>query len=63
MPKSFKGLDRSSRRLREIAPDGGFAELFAGLDGMRTIPRWTLNNAVLEDDAALGEWSTAGATR
>ena len=45
--------------LREIAPDGGFAELFAGLDGMRTIPRWTLNDAVLEDDAAIGQWSAA----
>lgn len=44
--------------LREIAPDGGFAELFAGLDRMRTIPRWTLNDAVLEDDAAIGQWST-----
>lgn len=45
--------------LREIALDGGFTELFAGLERMRTIPRWTLNDAVLEDDAAIGQWSAA----
>lgn len=58
----FQGFGQElDAALREIAPDGGFAELFAGLDGMRTIPRWTLNDAVLEDDAALGTWGTAGA--
>lgn len=62
--EEFQGFGQElDAALREIAPDGGFAELFAGLDGMRTIPRWTLNDAVLEDDAALGEWSTARATR
>ncbi len=60
--EGFQGFGRElDAALHEIAPDGGFAELFAGLDGMRTIPRWTLNDAVLEDDAALGEWSTARA--
>lgn len=62
--EGFQGFGQElDAALREIAPDGGFAELFAGLDGMRTIPRWTLNDAVLEDDAALGELSTAGAPR
>jgi hypothetical protein len=41
--------------LREVSPDGGFAAVFAGLDRMRTIPRWTFNDPVLEADAALAE--------
>lgn len=45
--------------LREIAPDGGFAAVFAGLDRMRTIPRWTFNDPVVEADAALGRAGTA----
>ena len=45
--------------LREISPDGGFVRVFSGLDRMRTIPRWTLNDAVVEADAALaGEGAT-----
>jgi hypothetical protein len=40
--------------LREISPDGGFSGVFAGLDRIRTIPRWTLNDPVVEADAALG---------
>ncbi len=39
--------------LREISPDGGFTAVFAGLERMRTIPRWTFNDAVVEADAAL----------
>jgi len=39
--------------LREISPDGGFTAVFAGLDRMRTIPRWTFNDPVVEADAAL----------
>ena len=40
--------------LREVSPDGGFAAVFAGLDRMRTIPRWTFNDPVVEADAAVG---------
>lgn len=39
--------------LREISPDGSFAAVFAGLDRMRAIPRWTFNDPVMEADAAL----------
>lgn len=39
--------------LREVSPDGGFAAVFAGLDRMRTIPRWTFNDPVVEADAAV----------
>jgi hypothetical protein len=45
--------------LREISPDGGFAAVFAGLDRMRTIPRWTFNDPVVEADAAVGRKGTA----
>jgi hypothetical protein len=40
--------------LREVSPDGGFAAVFAGLDRMRTIPRWTFNDPIVEADAAVG---------
>lgn len=49
--------------LREISSDGGFEVLFAGLDQMRTIPRWTLNDAVVEDDAAIEQWRQAQLAR
>lgn len=45
--------------LRELSPDGGFAAVFAGLDRMRTIPRWTFNDPVVEADAAVGREGTA----
>jgi hypothetical protein len=45
--------------LREVSPDGGFAAVFAGLDRMRTIPRWTFNDPVVEADAAVGREATA----
>jgi hypothetical protein len=45
--------------LREVSPDGNFAAVFAGLDRMRTIPRWTFNDSVVEADAAIGREGTA----
>lgn len=39
--------------LRELAPAGGFAGIFADLDRIRTVPRWTFNDAVVEADAAV----------
>jgi hypothetical protein len=44
--------------LREVSPDGGFAAVFKGLDRMRTIPRWTFNDPVVEADSALGREGT-----
>ncbi len=46
--------------LRELAPDGGVAAIFANLDRIRTVPRCTFNDAVVEADAALGGDGTAG---
>ena len=45
--------------LEEISPDGGFATVFVGLDRIRTIRRWTLNDPVVEADAAVGQQGTA----
>ncbi|MCA0418077.1 MAG: hypothetical protein LCH80_05060 [Proteobacteria bacterium] len=55
---SFKGFGEAfDTALRELSPDGGFAGVFAGLGRMRTIPRWTFNDAVVEADAAVGRIS------
>jgi hypothetical protein len=52
---NFDGFGQAfDAALREFSPDGGFAAVFAGLDRMRTIPRWTFNDPVVEADAALG---------
>lgn len=52
--EGFNGFGQAfDAALREISPDGGFAGVFAGLDGKRTIPRWTFNDAVVEADTAL----------
>ncbi len=54
--KGFSGFGQAfDAALREISPDGGFMGVFAGLDRMRTIPRWTFNDAVVEADAALAQ--------
>ncbi|GAU86190.1 hypothetical protein [Bosea sp. BIWAKO-01] len=56
----FNGFGQAfDAALREVSPDGGFAAVFAGLDRMRTIPRWTFNDPVVEADAALGRVGTA----
>ena len=58
---SFKGFGQEfDAALREISPDGGFAGVFPGLDRMRTIPRWTFNDPVVEADIAVGQ---LGATK
>ena len=52
----FKGFGQEfDAALREISPDSGFAGVFAGLDRMRTIPRWTFNEPVVEADIAVGQ--------
>ena len=41
--------------LQEASPDGAdIAGVFAGLDRIRTVPRWTFNDPVVEADAAVG---------
>jgi hypothetical protein len=45
--------------LQELSPDGGFASVFASLDRIRSIPRWTLNAPVVEADAAIAREGTA----
>jgi len=53
--RGFDGFSRElDAALREVSPSGGFAGVFAGLERIRTIPRWTLNDPVVEADAALG---------
>jgi hypothetical protein len=37
----------------DVLPEGGFAAVFADLERMRAIPRWTFDDPVLEEDAAL----------
>lgn len=56
--EGFRGFgEELDAALRETVPNGRFADVFAGLNDMRTIPRWTLNVPVFEDDAAVGEWA------
>lgn len=45
--------------LRDVAPDGNFVDLFAGLDRMRTIPRWTFNDVVAETEFTMERWHEA----
>lgn len=52
----FKGFGQEfDAALHEISPDGDFVGVFAGLGHMRTIPRWTFNDAVMEADFAVGQ--------
>ena len=54
----FRGFgEEFDAALSETVPDGSFADVFAGLNDMRTIPRWTLNVPIFEDEAAVGEWA------
>jgi hypothetical protein len=56
----FKGFGQEfDAALREISPDGGFAGVFADLNRLRTIPRWTLNEAVVEADTAIKQLGSA----
>jgi hypothetical protein len=50
-PNGFSGF---SAPLQEVSPNGGLTDVFAGLDRIRRIPRWTFNEPVVEADAALG---------
>jgi hypothetical protein len=50
-PGRFDGFGAA---LQEVSPSSGLADVFAGLERIRTIPRWTFNDPVVEADAALG---------
>ncbi len=53
--EGFRGFgEELDAALRQTVPDGSFANVFARLNDIRTIPRWTLNLPVFEDDAAVG---------
>ena len=56
-PGSFDGFGQEfEAALREDSPDGAdFAGTFADLDRMRTVPRWTFNDPVVEADAAVAQ--------
>lgn len=55
-PDGFDGFGRLfEAALREDAPDAAdTSDVFAGLDRIRTVPRWTFNDPVVEADAAVG---------
>lgn len=56
----FNGFSQEfSAALQDVPEAAGFADIFAGLDRLRTIPRWTFNDPVLEADAAVGREGTA----
>ena len=53
----FHGFGREfEAALREDSPDAADTSgVFAGLDRMRTVPRWTFNDPVVEADAAVAQ--------
>lgn len=55
-PDGFNGFGQAfADALRDEPPDGpDIADVFADLDRIRTVSRWTFNNPVIEADAALG---------
>ncbi|MEM1048894.1 MAG: hypothetical protein AAGL24_22270 [Pseudomonadota bacterium] len=61
-PDDFDGFGPEfEATLREASPDRtDLAGTFARLDRMRTIPRWTYNDPIVEVDAALGRVGTTG---
>ena len=60
-PDGFEGFGQAfDAALRNISPDVEFVGVFAGLDRIRTIPRWTFGDPVVEADAPITQ---AGATK
>jgi hypothetical protein len=53
----FQGFGREfEAALREVSPDAADTSgVFAGLDRIRTVPRWTFNDPVVEADAAVAQ--------
>ena len=58
----FQGFGREfEAALREVSPDAADTSgIFAGLDRMRTVPRWTFNDPVVEADLAVAQEGRAG---
>ena len=56
-PDGFHGFGREFKAaLQEDSQDAADApDLFAGLGRMRTVPRWTFNDAVVELDLAVAQ--------
>ena len=56
-PDGFKGFGREfEAALRDDTADcANTSGVFAGLDRMRTVPRWTFNDPVIEMDAAVAQ--------
>jgi hypothetical protein len=56
-PDGFNGFGPAfSEALREDAPAAGeVPDVFAGLDRMRTVARWTFNDVLVEADRAVGQ--------
>jgi len=53
-PGGFGGFGKEFTAALEDSPDGAdMASVFAGLDLIRAVPRWTFNNPVVEADAAV----------
>jgi hypothetical protein len=51
----FNGFGQEFAAALQDSPDGAdVAGVFAGLDRIRTVPRWTFNDPVVEADAAIG---------
>lgn len=61
-PDGFRGFGQEfEAALRADAPDTpDTSGIFASLDPMRTVPRWTFNDPVVEADAALAREGGAG---
>ena len=55
-PEGFEGFGKEfDNALRQDLPEGVESpDAFAGLGRMRSVPRWTLNDVVVEADLALG---------
>jgi hypothetical protein len=51
----FNGFGQEFAAALQESPDGAdIAGVFVGLDRIRTVPRWTFNDPVVEADAAIG---------
>ena len=61
-PDGFRGFGPEfEAALRADAPDApDTSGVFAGLEPMRTVPRWTFSDPVVEEDAALAREGSAG---
>ena len=54
-PDGFEGFGKEFEAVhrQELSADAEFSDTFASLGRLRTIPRWTFNDPVVEADAAL----------